>query len=137
MDAIIWSPTQFILGGGELWLSTNTPLTCTIDRQREGEQIDQALGKNVLDIYVEMGGDSMKYYAKDFEESMLKDTAVFYSKKASDWIASKSYEDYILKVEECLKDEEGRVQSYLRYSKQKLLEVVEYELLTVHASKIE
>lgn len=109
-----------------------------IDREREGEQIDQALVKNVLDMYVEMGGDSMKYYAKDFEESMLKDTAVFYSKKASDWIASKSYEDYMLKVEECLKQEEGRVQSYLRDgSKHKLSEVVEYELLTVHASKLE
>lgn len=69
-----------------------------INREREGEEIDQALMKNVLDIYVEMGGDSMKYYAKDFEEMMLKDTAAFYSKKASDWIASKSYEDYITKV---------------------------------------
>lgn len=69
-----------------------------INREREGEQIDQALVKNILDIYVEIGGDSMKYYEKDFEESMLKDYAVFYSKKSSDWIASKSYEDYMLKV---------------------------------------
>ncbi|XP_049347673.1 cullin-1-like isoform X2 [Solanum verrucosum] len=109
-----------------------------INREREGEQIDQALVKNILDIYVEIGGDTMKYYEKDFEESMLKDTAVFYSKKASDWIASKSYEEYMLKVEECLKDEERRVQSYLKdISKHKLLEVVEYEFLTVHASKLE
>ncbi|XP_016462868.1 cullin-1 isoform X1 [Nicotiana tabacum] len=109
-----------------------------IDREREGEQIDQALAKNVLDIYVEMDEDSMKCYAKDFEESMLKDTSIFYSTKASDWIASKSYEDYMLKVEECLKNEEGRIQSYLRYIRKiKLLEVVEYELLTVHASKLE
>ncbi|XP_006342835.2 cullin-1-like [Solanum tuberosum] len=109
-----------------------------INREREGEQIDQALAKNILDIYVEIGGNTMKYYEKDFEESMLKDTAVFYSKKASDWIASKSYEEYMLKAEECLKDEERRVQSYLKdRSKHKLLEVVEYELLTVHASKLE
>lgn len=40
----------------------------------------------------------MKYYEKDFEESMMKDSAVFYSKKASYWIASKSYEEYMLKV---------------------------------------
>nr|XP_009773993.1 PREDICTED: cullin-1-like [Nicotiana sylvestris] len=109
-----------------------------IDREREGEQIDEALVKNVLDIYVEMDEDSMKYYVKDFEESMLKDTAIFYSKKALDWIASKSYEDYMLKVEECLKNEEARIQRYLRYkSKHKLLEVAEYELLSVHASKLE
>ncbi|KAH0730541.1 hypothetical protein KY289_001729 [Solanum tuberosum] len=115
-----------------------SPVPCTINREREGEQIDQALAKNILDIYVEIGGNTMKYYEKDFEESMLKDTAVFYSKKASDWIASKYYEEYMLKAEECLKDEERRVQSYLKdRSKHKLLEVVEYELLTVHASKLE
>ncbi|KAJ8565983.1 hypothetical protein K7X08_008559 [Anisodus acutangulus] len=125
------------LAYGEMNDGVTDAVISLIDRERQGEKIDQALVKNVLDIYVEMGGDSMKYYAKDFEESMLKDTAVFYSKKASDWMASKSYEDYMLKVEECLKEEEGRVQSYLRYSKQKLLEVLEYELLTVHASKIE
>lgn len=127
-----------------------------IDKEREGEQIDQALVKNVLNIYVEMDEDSMKYYAKDFEESMLNDTTIFYSKKASDWIASKSYADYMLKVpinsllcilhiaysinyivpymsnvglhfmqvEECLKNEEARSQSYLRYgTKHKLLGV--------------
>ncbi|XP_070024395.1 cullin-1 isoform X2 [Nicotiana sylvestris] len=50
-----------------------------IDKEREGEQIDQALVKNVLNIYVEMDEDSMKYYAKDFEESMLNDTTIFYA----------------------------------------------------------
>lgn len=109
-----------------------------INREREGEQIDQALVKNILDIYVDIGGDTMKYYEKDFEESMMKDSAVFYSKKASYWIASKSYEEYMLKAEECLNDEERRVQSYLKDgSKHKLLEVVKYELLAVHASKLE
>ncbi|CAN4091348.1 unnamed protein product [Withania somnifera] len=129
--------TFYELVYGEMNDQARDAVISLIDREREGENIDQALVKNVLDIYVEMGGDSMKYYLKDFEESMLKDTAVFYSMKASDWMSSKSYEDYMLKVEECLKQEEGRVQSYLRdRSKHKLLEVVEYELLTVHASKL-
>ncbi|KAI8566077.1 hypothetical protein RHMOL_Rhmol02G0011600 [Rhododendron molle] len=45
-----------------------------IDREREGEQIDQALVKSVLDIYVEIGeGSTKEYYGKDFEEAMLKD----------------------------------------------------------------
>lgn len=130
--------TFYELVFGEMNDGVRDAVISLINREREGEEIDQALMKNVLDIYVEMGGDSMKYYAKDFEEMMLKDTAAFYSKKASDWIASKSYEDYITKVNQCLKDEEERVQSYLSYaSKHKLLEVVEYELLTVHASKLE
>ncbi|KAL7217514.1 hypothetical protein ACSBR2_010880 [Camellia fascicularis] len=48
-----------------------------IDQEREGEGIDQALVKNVLDIYTEMGEGSMKYCQKDFEEAMLVDTAAF------------------------------------------------------------
>ncbi|KAH0768491.1 hypothetical protein KY285_004362 [Solanum tuberosum] len=130
--------TFYELVYGEMNDGVRDAVISLINREREGEQIDQALAKNILDIYVEIGGNTMKYYEKDFEESMLKDTAVFYSKKASDWIASKSYEEYMLKAEECLKDEERRVQSYLKdRSKHKLLEVVEYELLTVHASKLE
>ncbi|THG09016.1 hypothetical protein TEA_026921 [Camellia sinensis var. sinensis] len=69
-----------------------------VDQEREGEEIDQALVKNVLDIYTEMGEGSMKYYQKDFDEAMLADTAAIYSPKASIWITSESYKDYMLKV---------------------------------------
>ncbi|KAK9288754.1 hypothetical protein L1049_017218 [Liquidambar formosana] len=71
-----------------------------INQECEGEQIVHALVKNALDIYVEMGKRLIKYYEKDFEEAMLKKTATFYSQKASNWITSKSYEDYMLKVVE-------------------------------------
>ncbi|KAF7150503.1 hypothetical protein RHSIM_Rhsim02G0011700 [Rhododendron simsii] len=74
-------------------------LLSMIDRERQGEQIDQALVKSVLDIYVEIGeGSTREYYGKDFEEAMLKDATSFYTKKASVWIASLSYKDYVLKV---------------------------------------
>ncbi|KAL7252031.1 hypothetical protein ACSBR1_013808 [Camellia fascicularis] len=76
-----------------------------IDQERDREEIDQALVKNVLDIYTEIGEGSMKYYQKDFEEAMLVDTAAFYSQKASIWTTSESYKDYMLKVEGCLKKE--------------------------------
>ncbi|KAL2464138.1 cullin-1-like [Forsythia ovata] len=69
-----------------------------IDKEREGEHIDQAMVKSVLDIYMEIGENSTKYYAKDFEESMIKATAMFYSHKALNWIESESYENYMLKV---------------------------------------
>ncbi|GFZ21820.1 cullin family protein [Actinidia rufa] len=108
-----------------------------IHREREGEQIDQALVKNVLDIYVEIGDGSMTYYVEDFEEAMLIDTASFYSHKASIWIASESYKDYMLKVEESLKQEKDRASCYLQKSQYTLLEVVEHELLSVYASQLE
>lgn len=69
-----------------------------IDQEREGEQIDRALLKNVLDIFVEIGMGQMDFYENDFEEAMLKDTAAYYSRKASNWILEDSCPDYMLKV---------------------------------------
>lgn len=69
-----------------------------INQEREGDEIDQALVKNILEIYVEIGVDSMKNYIRDFEEAMLKDSAAFYSQKASNWIITLPYDEYMLKV---------------------------------------
>ncbi|GMP56818.1 hypothetical protein CsSME_00021146 [Camellia sinensis var. sinensis] len=130
--------TFYELVYGEMNDQVRDAVISMIDQEREGDEIDHALVKNVLDIYTEMGEGSMKYYQKDFEEAMLVDTAAFYSQKASIWITSESYKDYMLKVEGCLKQETERVSCYLQHtSQQKLLEVVEHELLSVFASKLE
>ncbi|KAI9122751.1 hypothetical protein K1719_005640 [Acacia pycnantha] len=95
-----------------------------IDQEREGEQIDRALLKNVLDIFVEIGMGQMDCYDNDFEAAMLKDTASYYCQKASNWIIEHSCLDYKLKAAECLKREKERVAHYLHSScEPKLLEV--------------
>ncbi|KAG2721496.1 hypothetical protein I3843_02G071300 [Carya illinoinensis] len=108
-----------------------------IDQEREGEQIDRALLKNVLDIFVEIGMGQMEQYENDFEAAMLKDTAAYYSRKASVWILEDSCPDYMLKAEECLKREKDRVAHYLHSSSEpKLLEKVQHELLSVYATQL-
>lgn len=108
-----------------------------IDQERDGELIDRALLKNVIGIYLEMCMGVDNYYENDFESAMLKDTAVYYSKKSSSWILEDSFPDYMLKVEECLKREKERVSCYLHFSSEpKLLERVRDELLVVHASQL-
>lgn len=52
----------------------------------------------MLDIFVEIGMGQMDYYENDFEAAMLKDTAAYYSRKASNWILEDSCPDYMLKV---------------------------------------
>lgn len=95
-----------------------------IDKEREGEQIDRALLKNVLDIFVEIGMGQMDSYEKDFEEHMLQDTGAYYSRKASNWILEDSCPEYMIKAEECLKKERDRVSHYLHSSSEpKLVEV--------------
>ncbi|CAJ1975981.1 unnamed protein product [Sphenostylis stenocarpa] len=108
-----------------------------IDQEREGEQIDRALLKNVLDIFVEIGMGQMDHYENDFEVAMLKDTSAYYSRKASNWILEDSCPDYMLKAEECLKREKDRVAHYLHSSSEpKLLEKVQHELLSVYANQL-
>ncbi|XP_004508284.1 cullin-1-like [Cicer arietinum] len=108
-----------------------------IDQEREGEQIDRALLKNVLDIFVEIGMGKMDQYENDFEAAMLQDSSAYYSRKASNWILEDSCPDYMLKAEECLKREKDRVAHYLHSSSEpKLLEKVQHELLSVYASQL-
>ena len=57
-----------------------TAILALIQREREGEMIDTTLVKNVVDIFVEMGGSrtSLEVYVVDFEEMLLSSTADFY-----------------------------------------------------------
>eukprot|EP00246_Nothoceros_aenigmaticus_P018555 TRINITY_DN9759_c0_g1_i1.p1 TRINITY_DN9759_c0_g1~~TRINITY_DN9759_c0_g1_i1.p1 ORF type:complete len:748 (+),score=195.78 TRINITY_DN9759_c0_g1_i1:221-2464(+) len=108
-----------------------------IDREREGEQIDRALLKNVLGIFVEIGMGSMEAYEQDFEVAMLQDTASFYSRKAASWIEEDSCPDYMLKAEDCLKREKERVGHYLHAtSEAKLLDKVQHELLMQYENQL-
>ncbi|KAI3773127.1 hypothetical protein L6452_04326 [Arctium lappa] len=108
-----------------------------IDQEREGEQIDRALLKNVLDIYVEIGMGQMDFYVNDFETDMLADSAAYYSRKASNWIVEDCCPDYMLKAEDCLRKEKERVSHYLHSSSEpKLLENVQNELLVIYSSQL-
>ncbi|AEE33618.1 Cullin family protein [Arabidopsis thaliana] len=103
-----------------------------IHKEREGEQIDRALVKNVLDIYVENGMGTLEKYEEDFESFMLQDTASYYSRKASRWTEEDSCPDYMIKVEECLKMERERVTHYLHsITEPKLVEKIQNELLVM------
>nr|GEW53910.1 cullin-1-like [Tanacetum cinerariifolium] len=110
-----------------------------IKQEREGQQIDRDLLKDVLDIFVGIGGEGhMEYYENDFEASMLKDTASYYSRKASNWFFEDSCPDYEQKEDDCLKREKERVKHYLHSSSEpKLLKRVRHELSTGRATRIE
>ncbi|KAK6115025.1 hypothetical protein DH2020_007294 [Rehmannia glutinosa] len=108
-----------------------------IDQEREGEQIDRALLKNVLDIFVEVGMGQLDYYENDFENVFLIDTAAYYHRKASVWIVEYTCPDYMLKVEQCLNTEKDRVSHYLHSSSEtKLLEKVLEKLLLAYANQL-
>ena len=52
-----------------------------IERERDGDQIDRALLKNVLNIFIAVGMGQMDAYETDFESKMLEDTSKYYKRK--------------------------------------------------------
>lgn len=88
-------------------------ITTLIYKEREGHQIDRALSKNVIGIFVEIEMGQMGSYERDFEGYMLQDTAAYYSRNASYCIRQDSCPVYMLKSEECLEKEKDRVSHIL------------------------
>lgn len=74
-----------------------------IEKERDGEQIDRVLLKNVLSIFIEVGMGGNECYENDFECEMLTASGEHYNRKAASWVESDSCPEYMLKAEECLK----------------------------------
>ena len=103
-----------------------------IRRERESEIIDRKLVKDVVEIFVEMGGarNSLEVYVTDFEDMLLSTTADFYSRESSRWAEEDSFPDYMGKAEDRLTQEQQRVANYLHSStEEKLLKVCDEQLL--------
>ena len=121
----------------ELKKNVKDAVLALVDKERDGEQIDRALVKNILGIFVEMGMGGMEAYEQDFEAHLLTNTAAFYSRKASVWIDEDSCPDYLVKAEDCLKRENERVGHYLHASSEsKLLKEVEKEVLAAYETQL-
>jgi len=103
-----------------------------IRREREGEMVDRKLIKQVIEIFVDMGGqrNSLEVYVQDFEDMLLSTTADFYSRESSKWAEEDSFPDYMCKAEDRLAQEKQRVDNYLHSStEEKLLKVCDEQLL--------
>ena len=61
-------------------------MLAAIEKERNGDQIDRSLLKNVLGIFIEVGMGGMDCYDEDFEQHLLAETASYYRKKATVWI---------------------------------------------------
>jgi cullin 1 len=121
----------------ELKKAVKDAVLSLVNKEREGESVDRALLKQVLDIFVELGMGGLEAYESDFEQFLLEDTAAFYARKSAAWITDDSCPEYMVKAEEHLKRERERVKHYLHSSSEdKLLAKAEHELLKVHQTQL-
>ena len=108
-----------------------------IEAERDGEQVDYGLLRDVLAIFQEVGMGNLDRYEADFEDGLLADTSKYYTCKADAWIEGDTTPEYLVKAEESLKSEEERVHRYLHVdTKPKLLRAAEAELLVKHQQRL-
>ncbi|EIN12366.1 Cullin-domain-containing protein [Punctularia strigosozonata HHB-11173 SS5] len=112
-----------------------------IERQRNGETIDQGLIKKVVDSFVSLGLDetdinkvSFEVYNDHLETPFLEATEKYYKAESEAFLAENSVSDYLKKAEERLKEEEDRVERYLNTNTRKaLISKCEHVLIRQHA----
>ncbi|EJC98883.1 Cullin-domain-containing protein [Fomitiporia mediterranea MF3/22] len=112
-----------------------------IEKQRNGETIDQTLVKKVVDSFVSLGLDetdtnkqSLDVYKDHFEIPFIAATEKYYKTESEAFLAENSVSDYLKKAEERLKEEEDRVDRYLHTTTRKtLISKCEHVLIREHA----
>lgn len=115
-----------------------------IERQRNGETIDQGLVKKVVDSFVSLGLDesdinkvSYEIYKEHFEQPFLEATEKYYRKESETFLAENNVQDYLKKAEERLREEEDRVERYLNTNTRKgLVSKCEHVLIREHAERM-
>lgn len=106
-------------------------LLAEITSEREGFDIQEDIIRTVVEMYIELGVKNLLIYQREFEESLLPATALYYAKQAKEWLESDiDFPTYLKRAEKALEDEESRVNRYLHPSTcQKLRAVVIMQLL--------
>ncbi|KAJ8072146.1 ubiquitin ligase (cullin) of SCF [Marasmius tenuissimus] len=112
-----------------------------IERQRNGEAIDQSLVKKVVFSFVSLGLDStdpnkecLDVYKEHFELPFIEATEKYYKKESEGFLASNTVSEYLKKAEERLKEEEDRVDLYLHTKTRKeLVSKCEHVLVREHS----
>lgn len=108
-------------------------LLASIKKERQGEQINKAILKNITQMLVDLGVGSRSVYEEDFEKQFLDTSANFYKIEAQTFIATNSASEYMKKVERRIQEEMERVKHYLDpLTESKIKDVVEKELITAH-----
>ncbi|KAI9327739.1 Cullin [Zopfochytrium polystomum] len=94
-----------------------------IEKQRNGETIEQTLIRNVVDSFVSLGLDendatkaTLDIYKQYFEQPFIQATEAYYKAESTKFISEHSITDYMKKAEARLAEEENRIHLYLHNS---------------------
>lgn len=108
-----------------------------VHAERQGELIDRNVMKDGIQLFIEMGLNTLTAYEKDFEAPLIAESATFYKAESARWITEDSCPEYLIKAEKRLKEEHERCKVYLHPNTEPhLIKVVEAELITKHQTRL-
>lgn len=91
-----------------------------VKKQRDGETIEQAQIKSIVDSFVSLGLDetdstksTLDVYRFHFEKPFLEATTKYYEEESAQFVAQNPVVEYMKKAETRLEEEKGRVGLYL------------------------
>lgn len=91
-----------------------------VEKQRNGETIEQSQVKSIVDSFVSLGLDetdstksTLDVYRFHFEKPFLEATTKYYENESNQFVAENSVVEYMKKAETRLEEEKGRVGLYL------------------------
>ncbi|KAF1345256.1 Cullin [Delphinella strobiligena] len=91
-----------------------------VEKQRNGETIEQSQIKSVVDSFVSLGIDeqdstktNLDVYRQFFEKPYLESTKQYYANESRQFLAENSVVEYMKKAEQRLEEEKERVPMYL------------------------
>ena len=108
----------------ELFMKVHASLMAAVlkmvEKQRNGETIEQSKIKSVVDSFVSLGMDeadstkpTLDIYRFYFERPFLQATRVYYQQESARFVAENTVVDYMKKAEARLEEEKNRVGLYL------------------------
>jgi cullin 1 len=112
-----------------------------VEKQRNGETIEQSQIKSVVDSFVSLGLDeadssksTLDVYKEFFEKPFLEATAQYYNNESKQFLAENSVVEYMKKAEARLEEEKERVPLYLLNEiMSPLMRTCEQSLITDHS----
>ncbi|KAF2736721.1 Cullin-domain-containing protein [Polyplosphaeria fusca] len=115
-----------------------------VEKQRNGETIEQSQIKSVVDSFVSLGLDesdssksTLDVYKEYFEKPFLAATAEYYDNESKQFLADNSVVEYMKKAEARLDEEKDRVPLYLLNEiMAPLMRTCEEALITKHSQAL-
>jgi cullin 1 len=115
-----------------------------VEKQRNGETIEQSQIKAVVDSFVSLGLDesdssktTLDVYKEFFEKPFLKATTEYYDHESKQFLAENSVVEYMKKAEARLDEEKDRVPLYLLSEiMSPLMRCCEEALITAHSQAL-